>query len=406
MTSSPLPHREVPTLTPFVASAPNGVATLSPVIVSGRSEVLRIANALESLAGRVDQPCAMNWLGYFLGGAGARWKKPCAILFLKPGADRQQLTSENISAAVVLYRLSFGPLATGVYSTDDWTGLRTVIAPEKDRNAVAAAAGDYLLKRGAQIVLITSRCTHAVESHGDPTLPLPSIKWAEIDRKITKERLVLEPTLEKTLSHFGKRTRSNLFYYRRRLFADAPCEFHEDIYQQFNEADIRALNSRSLNPLPDSECDRRIRATRDLNGGFLMGLSGPDRRLLSILGGWRQGQRTVIHHQMNATGYEKRSLVNVMRGFLLEHEIRTGTKEILFYHGTNHPMHSAFEADTARDLVITRNSAVARVMRRLARQFVPDDHYEAADHFSGSSTFLAAVLASKQVDWKRSLADR
>jgi hypothetical protein len=104
---------------------------------------------------------------------------------------------------------------------------------------------------------------------------------------------------------------------------------------------------------------RRFQATRDLPGGFLIALRSRSGELLSVVGDWRQGTTTVLHHQMNAAGYEKDSLSTVMRSYFLENEIQRGTRTVIFYHGTNDTISHAFEAETTRDLIVRRKSFYA-----------------------------------------------
>ena len=375
-------------------------------ILEGREAILEHARLLEQLAERCGQFGAMHWLGYFLGGRGARWKRPYVVLFLRPGADARSLELDDLRGAALFYELSSLGIRTGAFSTDDWEGLRTVIAEPALRHQVAALASQALLQQGAQVVL-TTYCTMALdEASVGPMLQGPGTLWAEHDRAVTKRRLILGPTYEETLARFGKRTRTHLRYYRKRLLARMDCEFIADAHTLLNEEDLLCMNAASRNPLTVLECKRRYRATRDLPGGFMIALRAPDGQLLSIVGGWRQGTTTVMHHQMNASGYEKDSLSTVMRSYFLESEIERGTRTLIFYHGTNDTISHAFEAEITRDLIVRRKSIYAYALRKLAGFLVSPQYYAETHFLGGSTTFFASVLTSDKLEWNSGPAGR
>jgi hypothetical protein len=369
-------------------------------VLDGYKAVLAQAHLLEQLAERCGQSGAMGWLGYFLGGSGARWKRPCVVLFLRPGADRSALQPEDLRAAALFYQLAAFGLRTGAFSTDDWEGRRTIIAPAGLRSQVTAQAIDLLLQRSAHVVLATYRRTPLDKTDAGSLLGRPGTFWAENTREVKKQQIALGTTYEETLARFGKRTRINLRYYRKRLLATMKCEFVADACSVMSEDDLNAMNAASLNPVPAAECLRRYRASRDLPGGFLIGLRGPEGRWLSALGGWRQGATTLMYYQINASGYEKYSLNTVMRSYFLENEIERGTHTLVFYHGTNHPMSRAFDIENVCDLMVRRGSIRARMSRWLARLLVSPRFYTEAPYLGGSNTFFAAALVSDRMKWR------
>jgi hypothetical protein len=368
-------------------------------ILEGRETILDHARLLERFAERCCQYGAMHWLGYFLGGMGARWKRPCMVVLLRPGADRNSLQLNDLRGAALFYEFSPLGLRTRAYSTDDWEGLRTVIAEPALRHQVTALATQALIRRGAHVVLTTYSVERPDESQVGPLLRLPGTLWAERNREVTKQRLLLGGTYEETLAKFGKQTRTNLRYYRKRLLAQMDCEFIADALPVLSGDDLIRLNSSSLNPLPVNECRRRYQAVRELNGGYLIALRGPQQRLLSVIGGWRQGTTTVMHHQMNAAGYEKSSLGTVMRSYFLESEVARGTRTIIFYHGTNHTISHAFEGECTRDLVVRRKTLHAAALKQLAGLLASPRYYAETHYFGGSTTFFASVLTSDRFEW-------
>ena len=341
----------------------------------------------------------MHWLGYFLGGMGARWKRPCVVLVLRPGADSRSVKLDDLRGAALFYELSALGIHTGAFSTDDWEGLRTVVAEPMMRHQVTALAVEALIRRGAHVVLTSYTVNALDETQVGPMIQRPGMLWAERNRYITKQRLLLGRTYDETLAKFGKPTRTNLRYYRKLLLARMDCKFIADALPVVSEEDMLHLNTNSLNPMTVQECKRRYRATRELPGGFLIALRGPDNQLLSIIGGWRQGTATVMHHQMNAAGYEKSSLGTVMRSYFLESEVARGTRSVIFYHGTNHTISHACEVECARDFAVRRKSIRAAILQKLAGFLASPRHYAEAHYFGGSTTFFASVLTSDRFEW-------
>lgn len=375
-------------------------------VLEGRETVLDHARLLEEFAERCGQPGAMHWLGFFLGGKGARWKLPYVVLVLRAGSDRRSIKLDDLRGAALFFEVSAFGIHTGAFSTDDWDGLRTVVAEPMLRHQVTALATEALIRKGAHLVLTSYTVRALDETEVGPMLQSPRLLWAEHDRDVTKQRLSLGRTYDETLAKFGKPTRTNLRYYRKLLLSRMDCRFIADALPVVTEEDMVRLSANSLNPLAMDECKRRYRAARDLPGGFLIALLGPNGQPLSIIGGWRQGTTTVVHHQLNSAGFEKHSLGTVMRSYLIESEIERGTRTLIFYHGTNHTISHAFEAERTRDLVVRRKSTRAALLQKLARFLASPRHYTDAHYFGGSTTFFASALTSDALEWHSSPAKR
>jgi hypothetical protein len=390
-------------LDPMSAGGPaeffRGFERVTVTILEGRKTILAHAELLEQFAERCGQYGAMHWLGYFLGGRGALWKRPYVVLCLQPGADSRSLKLDDLCGAALFYELNLLGIPTSVFSTDDWEGLRTIIAEAPLRHQIAALATEALMDRGAQVVLTTYATEAADKMRAGQLLDRPGILWAENDRLVTKSRLTLCSSFDKTLAKFGKRTRTHLRYYRKRLQTEINCEFVPEALGVLHEADFVSLCAASRDRLSKVECKRRFRATRDLPGGFLMALRSPNGRLLSSIGGWRHGTTTVMHHQVNASGYDKHSLCTAMRSYFLEAEIERGARTLIFYHGTNDTISHACEADITSDLIVRRTSKRAAILRKLTSFLISPRHYVEAHYFGGSTTFLASVLTSDSLKW-------
>ena len=111
------------------------------LVLSGYADVLAQSSLLESLAERCDQAGAMNWLGYFLAASSFKGKRPYLVLMMKSGADTSSPRLEDVHAAVLLFEYRVLGMPTGAFSTDDWAGFRTVIAPEGERGAMSVHGG-------------------------------------------------------------------------------------------------------------------------------------------------------------------------------------------------------------------------------------------------------------------------
>jgi len=362
------------------------------LVLSGYADVLAQSSLLESLAERCDQAGAMNWLGYFLSASSFKGKRPYLVLMMKSGAHTSSPRLEDVHAAVLVFEYRVLGMPTGAFSTDDWAGFRTVIAPEPERAAISSMAADALLAHGAQMVLISYGQPRGTASSLVPVMR-GSAMWVSGKRPIAMS-LLLEPTVKETLAKLGKSTRFNLGYYRRRLQAAEPCEFVDNAGDLLQQQELEALNRTSLNPVDTDEFHLQYQSACNLPGGFLLGLRNRQGKWLSLIGGWRQNDVTVLHWQMNAAGYEKFSVGTAMRSYFLEREVERGARKLIFYGGTPHSMRNSFEREEVTDLVVRqrslRSTALLGAVRLLAslRSYV------------GINSLLVQTVGSYQLDWR------
>ena len=341
------------------------------VVQTGHVEVLAQSSLLESLAERCDQAGAMNALSYFLAASSFKGKKPCLVLIVESGAMNTSqpgdlsFGGESVHAAVLLFEYRVFGLPTGAFCTDDWGGFRTVIAPETEREAVSAMAAEALLRKGAQLALISYGHLPRKGRTAAPSLNLP-VLWATRKRKKAMT-LLLEPTLQATLATIGKSTRFNLGYYRRRLHAVTQCELIGDIRGLVPEHELDVINRASLNPIQPSELRMQYKSACNSPGGFLLGLRSAQGQWLSLIGGWRQRDVTVLHWQINAAGYEKLSIGTAMRSYFLEHEIQLGARKLIYYGGTPHSIGNSFMREEVTDLMVRRRSLHGAALHGVGR---------------------------------------
>ena len=333
----------------------------------------------------------MNWLGYFLAASSFKGKHPYLVLMMKSSADTSSPRLEEVHAAVLLFEYRVLGMPTGAFSTDDWAGFRTVIAPEDERAAMSVMAADALLARGAQIVLISYGQHPGIAGLLMPVMRSPAM-WVSGKRPVAKT-LLLEPTMKQTLARLGKSTRFNLGYYRRRLNAVEPCELVANAGEFLKEHELEGLNRTSLNPVDSGEFRLQYECACNLPGGFLLGLRNRQGKWLSLIGGWRQGDVTVLHWQMNAAGYEKFSLGTVMRSYFLEHEVERGAKKLIYYGGTPHSMGNSFEREAVSDLIVRRRSLRSNALLGVVRLLA------ALRPYVGINSLLVQAVGSDPLDW-------
>ena len=361
-------------------------------MLSGYADVLAQSSLLESLAERCDQAGAMNWLGYFLSAPSFKGKRPNLVLMMESDADPSSRRLEDVHAAVLLFEYRVLGMPTGAFATDDWAGFRTVIAPESERADISSMAADALLAHGAQMVLLSYR-----EPQGAPDSIAPVLRdsamWLSGKRPIAMT-LLLEPTVKETLAKLGKSTRFNLGYYRRRLQAAEPSEFVVDAGDCLQQHELEALNRMSLNPIDVDEFQLQYQSACQLPGGFLLGLRTRQGKWLSLIGGWRQKDVTVLHWQMNATGYEKFSVGTAMRSYFLQHEVERGTKKLIYYGGTPHSMRNSFEREEVTDLLVRRRSLRSAALLGAVRLLA------SLRSFVRINSQLVQTAGSAQLDWR------
>jgi len=361
------------------------------LVLSGYAEVLAQSSLLESLAERCDQAGAMNWLGYFLSAPSFKGKRPYLVLVMKSDADRSSPRVEEVHAAVLLFEYRVLGMPTGAFSTDDWAGFRTVIAPEPERAAISSMAADALLAHGAQMVLISYGQPRGTAGSLVPMMR-SSAMWLSGKRPIAMS-LVLKPTVKETLAKLGKSTRFNLGYYRRRLQAAEPCEFVDNAGDFLQQHELEVINRTSLNPIDIDEFHLQFQSACKLPGGFVIGLRNRQGKWLSLIGGWRQKDVTVLHWQVNAAGYEKFSVGTAMRSYFLEHEVERGARKLIFYGGTPHSMRNSFEREEVTDLVVRRRSLRSTTLLGAVRLLA------SLRSFVEINSLLVQTAGSYQLDW-------
>ena len=321
-------------------------------------------------------------------------RSPYLVLIVRGEVTPSSRTPDDVHAAVLLFEYRVLGLPTGLFATDDWAGFRTVVAPEAERAGIAAMAADALLKRRARAVLVSYGHAEGGTKAVAPATGKP-IRYAWQTRSVAMT-LPLEPTIKATLAKLGKSTRFNLGYYRRRLEAETPCEFVADARGMFAERELEVINAGSLNPVSMKEFRLQYRSSCELPGGFLLGLRNAQGQWVSLIGGWRQAGVTVLQWQMNTAGYERFSIGTVMRSYYLDHEVKRGTKSLVYYGGTPHSLGHSFVREEVTDLVVQRRSLVSAALQGVTQIVI------SSQSFLRINSILARAICNENLDWQES----
>lgn len=360
------------------------VAAPSVRLVRGREAVKATQGMLVELSRRTGQSGAMDWLDFFITSPDSLEKMPYVLLvggrfdrrssqddFAHVGAVR----ADDVLGAVLIYEYQFAGLGTKVFSTDDFSGVRTVIAPEEDRLEVAHAAAGMLMRMGALTVLISADAGLGSRVRWASTNPGPY--RATMRTRVVPRYLPLQRTLNQTLATLGDDTRRNFRRYRRRATAELGAEFVPRV--EMGRTEFMEFNRNSTNPVSEAVTEWRytlLERTRQSNGTLFSGMRDSNGRWLSLIGGRRHGDTTEIDWQMNLAGLPRQSLCTVMRSYLMEHEIARGTTKLVLQGGTPHPMRFSFaNAETTDLLVVKRWSPRVWVLRKFSRWIFPEKNF-------------------------------
>ena len=334
------------------------VGTLPPfTAVRGHANVLDLHETLSDLAERCGQSGVMDFLPYSLSLCRFAAKVPHLLLLPDSAGELQ--------AAVLLYEYGIGKLSSGIFVPADHCGERTVLAPEPLRSLFAWQAAEYLMDRGAHLVLLTLR-------NGDFPLPDTAIsprlrassRTCATRRRIVLRTLRLSSTFDETVAAMGSHTRRNLRYFRRRAESEFGATFVPEA--DLSESDFLALNRHSLYPVHPWVVKWRFRYARKLPGSVFAGLRAKDGTWLSMIGGRRLNGPIYIDWQMNLKDFPAFSIGTALRAYLLEHEIARGTQLMIFEEGTTHTMNRAFVPEHMSELLLARPSLSPNILRSLA----------------------------------------
>ncbi|HEU4636468.1 MAG TPA: hypothetical protein VFS41_09840 [Edaphobacter sp.] len=338
-------------------------------MVCGVDSVLGMKDELMSLARSVGQSGAMDDLDYFMARPQLRKKMPHIVSTLT-----QNSCTAAPEAAVLIYEHHIGGRGLHIFATDDTTGRRTLVSAPELRAPFALTACRSLIDRGAQIVLISFRHD---SDQVDPGLEeilrggSYSCRWASREREIAGY-LPFESTLDETLALLGTRTRNHLRYYRRRAENQLGAHFVADA--KISREDFLALNRICAYAATDEVAASRYDLLSRLTSPVLYGMADREGRWLSLVGGRHCGDSMEMYWQMNRDDVPSQSLGTAMRSFLIDHEVKLGTRRMYLEGGTTHSMSHGFVREKVTDMIVMRQSPLTRILPGLVKRFLPPEN--------------------------------
>ena len=342
-------------------------------VFRGRQAILDQRELLLELADRSGQSDLLRDLPYYLAKPGLFQRTP--VLVVVNGGD----ASSGLSAsafpplgAVLLFEYNVAGVRAGMYTSNDRSGRRTLIAPPDGRPLVAALTAEYLLERGAHVVMFSFRTNSPAEEVCRVlSRRTPNSSWVARQREVA-DFLPLGATYDQTLASVGKRTRTHMRYYRRRAEAQIGCVFDPECRISLQE--LVAFNRACMYAVQDDTAIWRLDALKDFDDPILMALRDRDGCLLSVIGGRRTNVESEIFWQMNRADLRSYSLSLVMRTYFLEHEVARGAKRVYFDGGSSQSISNSFIRGNVTDFVVLRRTPMAFLARKLARRVIPGDN--------------------------------
>jgi hypothetical protein len=352
-------------------------------IVRGREAVLNQLDTLRALCAWTGQESAARWLEFQMGTPAERKKIPTLVMIGKDwrvGAAR--FVTDDFFGAAILYEYKIAGCGLRIFAGDDSTGQRAVVGLRQQRALIAEAACRGLVDAGALAAMV---CSEGQDMGEEGTARQHGYSVGTRYRQVPLY-LPLGSTFEQTLAGLGRHTRRNLRYYRKRVETLLGAEFVPQARLSRDEF-IRS-NVDSANPVSTAVAAwRHDTFARGAAGMMFAGVRSKDGRWLSVIGGRRCGPVLEIDWQMNSGEMPRLSLSTVMRSYLLEHEVKLGTRTLVFNGGTPHTMRHSFASVDVTDTLVLGKSPGARMLRALAPSILP------------KTNFLVQALCDSEMRW-------
>jgi hypothetical protein len=355
-------------------------------ILRGREAILAAQPQLAALARSTSQTGEADSLGYFLSTPNAL-KKIHHLLLIHDSR------TSGLVAAVRLfeYKTVFGP--TRVFTCDDSSGRRNVLAPPGLRARYATIAARTLIGRGAHIVQISFSDGHhdgvrvasaadqpnaggALQTVDDELRRSPGAESARrvvaqwtLYEKDLPSYLALLPTFDATLARIGSKTRTNLRYYRRRCELELGAYFVPDAALSLTE--FLAFNRECSFAVDEKLAAFRYRMLTTQPTCLLRGVRDARGRWLSLVGIRRQNGFVEMDWQMNRAGLPRASLATVLRSYLIEYEIGLGSTRLYMEGGTAQAIGHSFLRERVAELTMKRGSSYVRLLERFGPSIFP-----------------------------------
>jgi hypothetical protein len=327
------------------------------ILISGASDLLSAAHRLEEIGRRCGQENIEARLRFLLTVPYFGNKIPHAVLLYNQ--------NNELSAAVIVLEYRWRELGLGIFVPMDPEGDLTVLAPPELQVATASRAAAFLMQKKARAVYLVTRSDGAGAQIADA---LPST----ILHRDLQRTLPLLGSLHETLALMGPRSRRNLRNFARRAIKEFGAVFYPEC--DISERQLIEINRVCAYPVPDWVSSWRYHSTHTIPGGFIAGLRAEKGEWLSLIGGRRYGDTTIIDWQMNRIDLGSISIGTAMRYFQTEHEIAMGCKWLRFNGSTPHSIQNSFQQETVTDLLWMRSPYGFNLVRRLWAKLLPDSN--------------------------------
>ncbi len=337
-------------------------------------------------------------LSYFLSTPDAVKKTPC-LLLIKDGND----SACSLSGAVLLFEYRCAVAHSRVFATIEGSGRRGVLAQPEMRARIAGIAARTLMAQGAQIVHLAFSETHHSDGNRDEvdegtaceTIAaeltngagsVSSSEWTFKEYPIPSY-LPLFRDFDETLARLGRRTRSNLRYYRRRAEKDLGSYFLDA--PRITREEFLAFNRECTYAVTDALAGFRYDVLQSQPNHGIRGVRDRDGRWLSLTGIRRQNGFVEMDWQMNRAGMPAASLATVLRSYLIEDEIARGSTRLYMEGGTPQPILRSFLRQRVSEVTVRRRSAYVRLLARFAPRIFPPRNY------------IGTILRDESLQWNR-----
>ena len=364
-------------------------------IICGSDSILQQKGLLIELAKRCAREGVFDFLDYLIDEPYftlhvprfGSWNVPP---FLRSFATRREKRprlllrrdSSGVNAAVLLFEYALLGVGTRCFIPFEEDGYRSVIAPEQERAEVALHAGEFLIKQGAILALISYMAEHPGAAATDTPVATRLIGFQSRD---VRRKLSLATSYEETLATMSRNTRHNLRRSRDQLTRLFGARYSDSF--ELSDEEIRELNRDSSYAPPFWAARQRYVAARTFTGGVLAGIMGADGRWLSLIGAHKEHDTLCLDWQVNRASLGTVSVATAARAFLIEAQAKNGTKQLRFERGTTHPIQGAFLPEKTYDLIFAPKLLPAWLIRTLFTD--------------AKGGLLPTILASPSLVWRR-----
>jgi hypothetical protein len=269
-------------------------------------------------------------------------RKPCFFLASVDGntwAPLVVVVTRAKSTVGIVYakERKFAGIPIGLIYADATLDAMVVASPA-DREPVLRAALDGLIDetgaRGLRVVVPAAGFERDA-IHSFLRLRSLDVHFAGVKNHCA---LDLPPSYDALLEKFGRRTRRNFRYYRRR-FEDLGNTYVDQVpLAEFRRVAFDLLK-KSVVGADRNEIERALRMLAAVRHPIMVGLRHKNGEWLSILGGWYEVDRAVVFSQLNNDrDYPHSALSTVLRGYLIEGLIARNIPSLFFWGGVLGPL--------------------------------------------------------------------